>query len=108
MYNIHKLISNFLYLRRNISIDLIFILSEAEVNDDRPIEDFEEEITSALPDDLEHIPLNFSKLSSTEILGRSEDFFNLMNKRRTVRHFSSETVPKEIIFNIIKTAGELF
>lgn len=29
----------------------------------------------------------------------------LMNQRRTVRHFSTEPVPKEIIFNIIKTAG---
>ncbi|CAH1981376.1 unnamed protein product [Acanthoscelides obtectus] len=28
-----------------------------------------------------------------------------MNKRRTVRHFSTKPVPKEIICNIIKTAG---
>ncbi|KAG5892008.1 hypothetical protein JTB14_024449 [Gonioctena quinquepunctata] len=28
-----------------------------------------------------------------------------MNKRRTVRNFSSENVPREIILNIIKTAG---
>lgn len=83
-----------------------FILLEAEVNDDTPNEDFEEEITSALPDDLEHIPLKFKKLASAELLNRSKEFFNLMNKRRTVRDFSSETVPKEIIHNIIKTAGE--
>ncbi|CAH1981377.1 unnamed protein product [Acanthoscelides obtectus] len=29
-----------------------------------------------------------------------------MNKRRTVRHFSTKPVPKEIICNIIKTAAE--
>lgn len=29
-----------------------------------------------------------------------------MNTRRTVRHFSNEEVPKEIITNIIKSAGK--
>lgn len=39
------------------------------------------------------------------MLQRSLEFYQLMNKRRTVRHFSSETVPNDVIKNIIRTAG---
>lgn len=67
--------------------------------------DSTEELSPALPKDLKHIPLNFQKLSLEEQINRSNEFYTLMNRRRTVRHFSTEPVPKEIIFNIIKTAG---
>ena len=40
-----------------------------------------------------------------EMLRRSREFFDFMNKRRTVRDFSDKPVPKEIIENIIKTAS---
>ncbi len=36
---------------------------------------------------------------------RSTDFFNSMNSRRSVREFSNQPVPKEVIENIIKTAS---
>lgn len=67
--------------------------------------DSTEELFPALPKDLKHIPLNFQKLPLEEQINRSKEFYMLMNQRRTVRHFSTEPVPKEIIFNIIKTAG---
>lgn len=35
----------------------------------------------------------------------SESFYELMNKRRSVRVFSDKTVPKDVIENIIKTAS---
>lgn len=72
---------------------------------DSDYEEIEEDIVPALPKDLKHIPLNFSKLPKEESLKKSEEFYRLMNNRRTVRHFSNEDVPKEIIYNIIKTAG---
>ncbi|KAJ8926221.1 hypothetical protein NQ314_021430 [Rhamnusium bicolor] len=59
----------------------------------------------ALPSDLKHIPLEFKKIPIDEAVEKSEEFYNLLKKRRTVRHFSTEPVPKEIIYNIIKTAG---
>ena len=43
--------------------------------------------------------------SEAEMFQRSEDFFNFMDLRRTVREFSDKPVPKEIIENIIKTAS---
>ena len=40
-----------------------------------------------------------------EMLKRSKDYFEFMNKRRTVRDFSDKPVPKEIIENVVKTAS---
>ncbi len=44
-------------------------------------------------------------LSVREVQERSQSFYQEMDKRRTVRHFSDQPVPKEVIENIIKTAS---
>jgi nitroreductase len=36
---------------------------------------------------------------------RAEEFFQFLNRRRTVRHFSGRPVPREIIENCIRAAG---
>ncbi len=48
---------------------------------------------------------NYSKYSEDEMKKRSKDFFNLVNKRRTIRNFSNKKVPMEIIVNCVKAAG---
>lgn len=50
---------------------------------------------------------SYSKESfeSTEMLRRSAEFLEWMDKRRTVRDFSDKPVPKEVIENIIMTAS---
>lgn len=53
----------------------------------------------------EFIPLEFRKLSPEEQKERVEAFYNLMSKRRSVRTFSNEEVPLEIIEKIIETAS---
>lgn len=40
-----------------------------------------------------------------EQISRSKSFFELMNKRRTIRHFSEEAIPQKVIENIVKTAS---
>ncbi|KAK4873136.1 hypothetical protein RN001_015165 [Aquatica leii] len=45
------------------------------------------------------------KLPKNDSIKRSQDFYQLMNTRRTVRHFSKESFPIDIIYNIIKAAG---
>jgi nitroreductase len=40
-----------------------------------------------------------------EMFRRSSDFYSLAKKRRSVRHFSNKPVQRNIIENIIKTAG---
>src|SRR5436305_13233586 len=50
-------------------------------------------------------PLRFARLSEEEALRRSREFLARVAQRRSVRHFSSEPVPFELIENAIRTAG---
>ncbi len=44
-------------------------------------------------------------LSDDEMIRRSEEFYQLMQKRHTVRDYSTRSVPREVIENCIKIAG---
>lgn len=55
--------------------------------------------------DTPHIPYKLDHLTDEEMIARSKEFYETMNKRRSVREFSKEPVPVEVIENIIKTAG---
>ncbi|MBL7979376.1 MAG: nitroreductase family protein [Bacteroidetes Order II. Incertae sedis bacterium] len=52
-----------------------------------------------------HIPLAFERLPEAEMTKRASDFFQLMNKRRSVRFFSDAPVPRVCIERAIQTAG---
>lgn len=65
----------------------------------------EEDLAPSLPENLAHIPFKFTKNSNSEMIKRSGEFYELMNKRRSVRFFSKDPVPIEVIRNIIKAAG---
>jgi hypothetical protein len=51
------------------------------------------------------IPFKSVHFSSEELIEKSKKYFQEINKRRSVRDFSNRDVPKEVIKNIIKTAG---
>ena len=52
------------------------------------------------------IPLNqYKRLSESEMSNNSKAFYEEIRKRRTVREFSDQNVPREIIENCIKAAG---
>ncbi len=51
------------------------------------------------------IPLRFERLAAEEQHRRAREFHELMHRRRTVRHFSPEPVPFELIEWAIRTAG---
>lgn len=51
------------------------------------------------------IELNFHKVEREEQLTRAGAFFELLNSRRTVREYSADPVPFEIIEKAIQTAG---
>ncbi len=52
------------------------------------------------------LPLtSYKKFSEEEIIIRSKDFYEDIKRRRTVRDFSDETVPREVIDNCILAAG---
>lgn len=51
------------------------------------------------------IPLQFDELPEAEQLRRADEFFRLLNCRRTVREYSDRDVPIELIEKAIATAG---
>ncbi len=51
------------------------------------------------------IPLQFTKLSPSDQNRNASQFYQLCNARRSVRDFSSDPVPAELIETLIKTAG---
>ena len=51
------------------------------------------------------VPLAFQRLSEQEALERSQAFLRWIAMRRSVRQFSSEPVPHELIENAIRAAG---
>lgn len=50
-------------------------------------------------------PLNFERISEAEQLRRSNEFADRLLTRRSVRHFSREPVPADLIENAIRVAG---
>ena len=80
--------------------------ADADNNDDDDIDDEENEETPAIsPDDVQHIPFVQKTYESEEMIKRSAEFYNEMNRRRSVRFFSDKPVAREVIENLIKTAG---
>jgi iodotyrosine deiodinase len=49
--------------------------------------------------------LEFDRLDPDEALQRSQAFLELMQTRRSVRHFSADPVPWDLIENALRTAG---
>ena len=52
-----------------------------------------------------HVLYSRPKLSSEELIKNSQNFYQEMNQRRTVREFEKTPIPEEILENIIATAG---
>ncbi|MCY4266018.1 MAG: nitroreductase family protein [Gammaproteobacteria bacterium] len=54
---------------------------------------------------IETVPLPFTRLTEEEMHRRAKSFLTLIMSRRTVREFSNEPVPIEIIRNCLSAAG---
>jgi nitroreductase len=51
------------------------------------------------------IKLEYQKPNEDDLIQRSQSFYNKMQTRRSVRQFSEEEVPIEVVENIVKTAA---
>lgn len=51
-------------------------------------------------------PLQFTERTQKEMLERSREFLEEMRTRRTVRHYSDRSVPREVLVNCIETAAQ--
>lgn len=58
-----------------------------------------------LIDGYKHLRYTHDTYPEEEMIARSESFLQLMEKRKSLRYFSDKPVPKQIIDNVIKTAG---
>ena len=58
-----------------------------------------------LPTQNSHVRFRHERIPKNEILHRSENFYHFMNQRRTIRFFSPELVPIQVLRNCILTAG---
>ncbi len=56
-------------------------------------------------EDQSFIPLNYERLEESTMINNSISFYKEMDKRRSVREFSDDHVPQEIIENVIMTAS---
>ncbi|KAF7658570.1 hypothetical protein LDENG_00011000 [Lucifuga dentata] len=56
-------------------------------------------------EDHPHVPYSPLRYPVETMLERSQHFFTLMNQRRSVRFISPEPVPREVIDNVIRSAG---
>ncbi|KAJ1155974.1 hypothetical protein NDU88_008699 [Pleurodeles waltl] len=66
---------------------------------DEDTEEWQEE------EDQLHVPFSGERSSHDEMVRKSKEFYEMLNKRRSVRFISSEPVPREVIDNIIRAAG---
>jgi nitroreductase len=62
-------------------------------------------ITRKLIDGYPFVTYSKQSFEAQEMLSRSENFYNWMNERRTVRDFSDKPVAKDVIENILRTAS---
>ncbi|CAG9120567.1 unnamed protein product [Plutella xylostella] len=62
------------------------------------------DLTPALPL-APHVRYSPPRRSDAELVQRSGEFHELMARRRTVRAFSAEEIPREVLENVVRTAG---
>ncbi|XP_061900687.1 iodotyrosine deiodinase isoform X2 [Entelurus aequoreus] len=82
---------------------------DQDLQDDSEVPTHEDEegewVDSTDDDDLQHVPYSPERHPEERMLQRSQDFYALMNQRRSVRFISPEPVPQEVIDNVVRTAG---
>jgi len=79
---------------------------EDEVNnDDDTVGRTQQEALAFLDEDAQFVPYKLARRSFADMKKVSSEFYELMNQRRTVRFFSGDPVPIEVIENVVKTAG---
>ena len=78
---------------------------------EHPLSEFDEENADGMmapplhSADTPHIPYCPKRLPEKDMIARSKSFYEQLNKRRSVRMFSSDPVPLEVIENIVRAAG---
>ena len=78
---------------------------------EHPLEEFDDERPDPLlappqyHEDLPHVPYAITRVTGEEMKARAAAFYQQMNTRRSVRHFSTDPIPQDVIEDIVRTAG---
>ena len=64
-----------------------------------------EEERPAIAEDTPHIVFLHKSYEESDMIRRSREFYQELNRRRSLRFFSDAAVPREVIENLILTAG---
>lgn len=59
-----------------------------------------------MPADPPHVPLAFTRLPPDEMLARASSLLEELRTRRSVRHFRSDPVPREVLARCVETAAQ--
>ncbi|KAJ8409648.1 hypothetical protein AAFF_G00217070 [Aldrovandia affinis] len=78
---------------------------DEDLKDDTEINSKDEGDWADSEEDVPHVPYAPERYPADVQLQRSREFHTLMNNRRSVRFISPEPVPREVIDNVIRTAG---
>ncbi|XP_050728424.1 iodotyrosine deiodinase-like isoform X2 [Eriocheir sinensis] len=68
-------------------------------------EDTTDLVDPPLHEDVPHIPFEHTRLSEEESQRRAEEFYQVMSQRRSLRYFSSDPVPRQLVETLVRTAG---
>lgn len=77
----------------------------ADMDTDNVVQNFYYDTYINKVTEYEHIPFKLPRYSANEMEGRVKKFYNDVNTRRTVRTFSSDAVPENVIEECIRAAG---
>lgn len=64
-----------------------------------------EEVVKPALGHVNHVPFHWPVISDQELIHRSTQFYEAVNKRRTLRFFSERPVPRQVIENLVRAAG---
>ena len=86
-------------------------ISSTQDKGEHPLAEFEDEkpdLFMAPPlhaAETPHVPYSVPRLTREEMIKKSREYYETLNKRRSVRFFSKDPVPIEVVENIVKAAG---
>ncbi|KAG0714938.1 Iodotyrosine deiodinase 1 [Chionoecetes opilio] len=73
---------------------------------DKEEEDDTSDMVSPLHrEDVPHVPFEHTRMTVEESQRRAEEFYHLMNQRRSLRFFSHDPVPRRLVETLVRTAG---
>ena len=90
---------------KRTTITTATVKTRKEACDSDDDDEEEEEDKPAIAEDTNHVLFSHQSYEPEEMTRRSREFYQEMNKRRSLRFFSEKPVPREVIENLILTAG---